>query len=202
MSPGREAATVNRERAAATIRDAEDGDAQAVSSLYGHYVRTSLATFEESSPDAHEMRMRMREIRDAGLPWHIALDEDRNLLGYAYASPYRSRSAYRYTLENSVYVRHDQARRGIGCALMRGVIECCAELGYRQMLAVIGDSANEASIRLHSRLGFTMVGTHAAVGYKLGRWVDVVHMQLTLGLGAVSPPSTHPGPGAALPPSS
>ena len=176
-------------RAATTCRDADDGDAQAIAALYGHYVRTSLATFEETPPDAHEMRLRMRAIRDAGLPWRIALDEDGALLGYAYASQYRSRSAYRYTLENSVYVRHDQARRGIGYALMRDVIERCAQLGYRQMLAVIGDSANEASIRLHARLGFTMVGTHAAVGFKFGRWVDVVHMQLALGDGQRSAPT-------------
>jgi L-amino acid N-acyltransferase YncA len=172
------------------IRDADDGDAQAIAALYGHYVRTSLATFEETPPDAHEMRLRVRGVRDAGLPWHVALDEDGTLLGYAYASPYRSRSAYRYTLENSVYVRHDRARHGIGYALMRGVIDRCAALGYRQMLAVIGDSANEASIRLHSRLGFTMVGTHAAVGFKFGRWVDVVHMQLSLGAGGGAPPGS------------
>lgn len=181
-------------------RDAEDGDAQAIAALYGHYVRVSLATFEETAPDAHEMRMRVRAIRDTGLPWYLALDEDGTLLGYAYASAYRSRSAYRYTLENSVYVRHTHAGRGIGHTLMRDVIERCTALGYRQMLAVIGDSANEASVRLHSRLGFTLVGTHAAVGFKLGRWVDVVHMQLTLGDGAGSIPGTDPGDGTGAAP--
>lgn len=174
--------------AAPVLRDGDDGDAQAIAALYGHYVRTSLATFEEAPPDSHDMRLRMRAIRDAGLPWRVALDDEGVMLGYAYASLYRSRSAYRYTLENSVYVRSDHARRGIGGFLMREVIERCTALGYRQMLAVIGDSANDASIKLHSRLGFRMVGTHPGVGYKFGRWVDVVHMQLALGEGSASPP--------------
>lgn len=169
-------------------REAEDGDAAAIAALYGHYVRTSAATFEEEAPGAQDMRQRVRAVQAAGLPWRIALDAEGALLAYAYASPYRTRSAYRYTLESSVYVRHDLARRGIGYLLMRQVIDRCASLGYRQMLAVIGDSANEGSIRLHARLGFAMIGTHPAVGFKLGRWVDVVHMQLALGEGARSAP--------------
>ena len=169
-------------------REAEDGDAAAIASLYSHYVRTSVATFEEEAPSAQDMRRRVRAVQAAGLPWRIALDPDGALLAYAYAGPYRARSAYRYTLESSIYVRHDLARRGIGYLLMQEVIERCTRLGYRQMLAVIGDSGNEGSIRLHARLGFTMVGTHPAVGFKLGRWVDVVHMQLALGEGAHSPP--------------
>jgi L-amino acid N-acyltransferase YncA len=169
-------------------READDGDAAAIAALDGHYVRTSVATFEQEVPSAQDMRRRVRAVQAAGLPWRIALDGEGALLAYAYASPYRTRSAYRYTLESSIYVRHDLARRGIGYLLMRDVIDRCTALGYRQMLAVIGDSANESSIRLHSRLGFTLVGTHPAVGFKLGRWVDVVHMQLALGDGARSPP--------------
>jgi L-amino acid N-acyltransferase YncA len=171
-----------------TQRDAEDGDADAIAALYAHYVRTSVATFEEAPPPPDEMRTRVRAVKSAGLPWRVALDGEGVLVGYAYASAYRTRSAYRYTLENSVYVRHDCAGRGIGSALMRELIERCTSLGYRQMLAVIGDSANEGSIGLHSSLGFRMIGTHPALGYKLGRWIDVVHMQLALGDGAQSPP--------------
>ena len=170
-------------------REAEDGDAAAIAALYGHYVRTSVATFEEDAPSAHDMRQRVRTVQAAGLPWRIALDPEGVLLAYAYAAPYRTRSAYRFTLESSVYVRHDLARRGIGAVLMHEVIDRCTSLGYRQMLAVIGDSANEGSIRLHAKLGFAMVGTHRAVGFKLGRWVDVVHMQLALGEGAQSAPA-------------
>ena len=172
-------------------RDADDGDAAAIAALYGHYVRTSVATFEEDPPSAQDMRQRVRAVQAAGLPWRVALDAEGALLAYAYASPYRTRSAYRYTLESSVYVRHDLARRGIGYLLMREVIDRCTTLGYRQMLAVIGDSGNEGSIRLHSKLGFAMIGTHPAVGFKLGRWVDVVHMQLALDEGARSAPTRH-----------
>jgi phosphinothricin acetyltransferase len=171
-----------------TRRDANAGDSAAIAALYGHYVRTSPATFEEEPPDADEMRARLQAIAAASLPWRVALDADGTLLGYAYASLYRTRSAYRYTVENSVYIAPQKLRAGIGSALMREVIEACSLKGYRQMLAIIGDSANEASIRLHARLGFTMVGTHPAVGYKFGRWIDVVHMQLALGEGARSSP--------------
>ena len=169
-------------------RDANPGDAAAIAALYGHYVRTSPATFEEEPPDADEIRTRLLAVQAAGLPWRVALDADGALLGYAYATRYRTRSAYRYTLENSVYIAPQKLGLGLGFGLMRDVIERCSLGGYRQMLAVIGDSANEASIRLHTRLGFRMVGTHAAVGYKLGRWIDVVHMQLALGEGAQSAP--------------
>jgi L-amino acid N-acyltransferase YncA len=160
--------------------DAAPGDAEAIAVLYAHYVRTSPATFEEEPPDAVEIRHRLKQVQGAGLPWRTAV-EDEALVGYAYATPYRSRSAYRFTLENSVYVSPDHLRKGVGSVLMRDLIDKCARLGYRQMLAVIGDSANEASIRMHARLGFELIGTHPAVGFKFGRWIDVVHMQLALG---------------------
>jgi len=171
------------------IRDATRDDAEAIAAIYGHYVRTSPATFEEEAPDAQEIAARMDRVRSAGLPWRVMLDGAGALVAYAYATPYRTRSAYRYTLENSVYVSHRHFRRGLGSAVMQDVIASCARLGYRQMLAVIGDSANTASIGLHERLGFRMVGVHAAVGFKFGRWIDVVHMQLALGEGARSAPA-------------
>ena len=162
------------------LRDAAPADEEAIAALYAHYVRTSPATFEEEPPDAAEVGRRMAQIRSAGLPWRVAVDGER-LLGYAYASLYRTRSAYRYTLENSVYVAHDHLREGVASALMRELIDECTRLGFRQMIAVIGDSANERSIRFHEKLGFRMIGTHPALGFKFGRWIDVVHMQLALG---------------------
>jgi L-amino acid N-acyltransferase YncA len=173
-----------------TVRDATQDDAAAIAAIYAHYVRTSPATFEETVPDAQEIARRIEAVRAARLPWRLAVNASGDLLGYAYASAYRTRSAYRYTLENSVYVAPARVGLGIGSALMRDLIERCAGLGYRQMLAVIGDSANAASIGLHARLGFTMIGTHPAVGYKFGRWIDVVHMQLALGAGDTSAPAT------------
>jgi phosphinothricin acetyltransferase len=173
-----------------TTRDAIPDDADAIGELYAQYVRSSPATFEEVPPDADEVRARIRAVATARLPWRIALDESGALAGYAYATPYRARSAYRYTVENSVYVASTHARRGVGSALMREVIERCTRAGYRQMLAVIGDSANEASIELHASLGFEMIGIHRAVGFKFGRWIDVVHMQLALGHGALTLPQS------------
>jgi L-amino acid N-acyltransferase YncA len=171
------------------IRDATRDDAEAIAAVYAYYVRTSPATFEEEPPDAQEIAARMERVRSAGLPWRVMLDGAGALVAYAYATPYRTRSAYRYTLENSVYVAQHQFRRGFGSAVMQDVIASCARLGYRQMLAVIGDSANTASIGLHERLGFRMVGVHPAVGFKFGRWIDVVHMQLALGEGARTAPA-------------
>jgi phosphinothricin acetyltransferase len=173
----------------AIIREATGKDAEAIAAIYAYYVRTSPATFEEQPPDAQEIAQRMQRVQNAGLPWRVMLDRPGEIVAYAYASPYRTRSAYRYTLENSVYVSPHRFRCGFGSAIMRDVIVACEQLGYRQMLAVIGDSANAASIGLHERLGFRMVGVHSAVGFKFGRWVDVVHMQLALGDGARSAPA-------------
>lgn len=174
------------------LRDATAEDANAIAALYRHYVLTSSATFEEQPPDADEILRRMQRVQDAKLPWRLAVTHAGALLGYAYASPYRDRSAYRYTLENSVYVAAEHLGRGLGSILLRDVVEKCSTLGYRQMLAVIGDSANEASIRLHARLGFKMIGTHHAIGFKFGRWIDVIHMQLALGVGSLSIPAASP----------
>jgi L-amino acid N-acyltransferase YncA len=174
------------------LRDATPEDMGEVARIYAHYVQTSVYTFEEVPPTAEEMRARLRQVRQNGLPWRLAEGTGGAGIGYAYAAPFRARSAYRYTLENSVYIASDQARRGAGLALMRDLIRECTRLGYRQMMAVIGDSANEASIRLHTRLGFRMIGQESAVGYKFGRWVDVVQMQLALGEGGRAVPAADP----------
>jgi L-amino acid N-acyltransferase YncA len=172
------------------LREADSSDAEAIAALYAHYVITAPATFEEEPPGAAEIAKRIEAIHAVGLPWRIATDLEGGLLGYAYAAPYRKRSAYRYTVESSVYVAPQSVGRGLGATLMREVIDRCALLGYRQMLAVIGDSGNTASIALHSSLGFTRVGIHRGVGFKFGRWIDVVHMQLALGDGSLAPPAS------------
>lgn len=168
---------------APTLRDAQPDNASAIQEIYAEHVLTGLASFEEVPPDSSEMLRRMEEIRSAGLPYLVA-ELDGAVRGFAYASPFRNRSAYRYTVEDSVYVASDALHRGVGKALLGAIIERCTMLGYRQMIAVIGDSANDASIGLHAHLGFTMSGTMPAVGYKFGRWVDSVRMQRALGPGA------------------
>ncbi len=173
------------------LRDAAAEDMEEVARIYAHYVRTSCYTFEEVPPTPDDMRARLRQVRQSGLPWRV-IENRGAIIGYAYATAFRTRSAYRYTVENSVYVAAEQAHRGAGMALMRDLIRECSALGYRQMIALIGDSANEASIRLHTRLGFRTVGHEVAVGLKFGRWVDVVHMQLALGEGARSIPAGEP----------
>lgn len=173
------------------LRDAVADDMGEVARIYAHYVQTSCYTFEEVPPTPDDMRERLRQVRQNGLPWRVV--ESRGaIVGYVYAAAFRARSAYRYTVENSVYVAADQGHRGAGMALMRDLIRECTTLGYRQMIAVIGDSANEASIRLHTRLGFRTIGHEVAVGLKFGRWVDVVQMQLALGDGARSIPAAEP----------
>jgi L-amino acid N-acyltransferase YncA len=174
------------------LRDATPDDMNEVARIYGHYVLTTCFSFEETPPSADELRGRLAQIRRSGLSWRVAETWDGAIIGYAYASPFRTRSAYRYTVENSVYIAPDRINRGAGMALMRDLIRECTALGYRQMLAVIGDSANEASFRLHTRLGFRTIGHQQAVVLKFGHWVDVVQMQLALGDGGRSVPGSEP----------
>jgi L-amino acid N-acyltransferase YncA len=166
-----------------TIRPAEAGDLAALCAIYAGHVRTGAASFEEEPPDAAEFERRWRHITDLGLPYLVACEAGQAPVGYAYAGPYRPRSAYRFTVEDSIYLDPGATGRGIGRALLSAVIEGAASAGKRQMLAVIGDSANQASVALHSRLGFTPVGTFRSVGFKFGRWVDSMLMQRALGPG-------------------
>jgi len=163
-------------------------DLPAIQAVYAHHVLHGLATFEEAAPGTDEMRRRHAEVIAKGLPW-LAADFGGVLAGYGYCAPYRARSAYRYALEDSVYVREDFHGRGVGAALLEALIERCTALGYRQMIAVIGDSAHAASINLHAAAGFVRVGTLRSVGFKFGRWVDSVLMQRPLGPGDASRPS-------------
>lgn len=177
------------------IRDATAADAPALAALYGHHVLQGFGTFEETPPPPEEMAARLAAVQARTLPYLAACDAAGGLLGYAYASPFRPRAAYRYTAEDSVYVAPGLGGRGIGRALLAGVIARCALLGLRQMIAIVGDSGNAASIGLHAALGFETAGVAAGVGFKHGRWVDIVMMRLALNSGAATPPE---GPGLGL----
>lgn len=164
------------------VRDATGEDMAAVARIYADYVREGLATFELTPPAANELQARRAAILAAGLPYLVAAAGE-EIAGYAYASPYRPRPGYRYTVEDSVYVAQARCGRGIGRALLEALIGRCEGGPWRQMIAVIGDSANAGSLALHRRCGFQWVGTFRSVGYKLGRWVDTVLMQRALGAG-------------------
>lgn len=159
----------------------------AIARIYAHHVQYGLASFEEVPPTIEELRLRRAAVHDCGLPY-LAAELDGQVVGYAYASLYRTRPAYRYTIEDSVYVEQGLTGLRIGSTLLAALIERCEGGRWRQMLAVIGDSANAPSIALHRRLGFRSIGTFASVGWKLGRWVDTVLMQRPLGAGDRSPP--------------
>jgi L-amino acid N-acyltransferase YncA len=170
------------------IRDATDDDMAAVQRIYAHHVRHGLASFEEEPPSVSELKRRRADVLGRGLPYLVAESGGR-VVGYSYASPYRARVGYRFSIENSVYVEEGLVGKGIGRALLAALIARCETGPWRQMVAVIGDSANMASIRLHERAGFRAVGTLTAVGFKLGRWVDSVLMQRPLGGGDASLPA-------------
>ena len=159
----------------------------AVHRIYSHHVLQGLASFEEEPPAVAELLARRSEVLRRGLPY-LAAEVEGEVAGYAYATGYRARPAYRNTLEDSVYVAPGRGGRGIGRALLSALIERCSLGPWRQMVAIIGDSGNVASIALHERLGFRMVGTLRSVGFKHGRWVDTVLMQRALGAGDDTPP--------------
>ena len=173
------------------VRNAAPGDLAAIQAIYAHHVLHGLASFEETPPAVDEMRRRHSSVIAAGLPWFVAADGG-EVVGYGYCTPYRTRSAYRFSLEDSVYVRPDCHRRGIGRALLSELIRRCEILGYRQLIAVIGDSAHAPSIGVHAATGFVRVGTIRSVGYKFGRWADSVIMQRPLGPGDGRPPGRLP----------
>ena len=166
------------------IREASSADLPAITAIYAHHVLHGAGTFEEVPPDEADMAARMKKVlAGPGNVWLVAEDEAGRVSAYAYYSAFRERSAYRYTVENSIYVRDDVRGQGVGKALVAELIARAEAAGFRQMLAVIGDSENVGSIGLHVSLGFRQIGTMRAVGLKFGRWVDVVTMQRSLGEG-------------------
>jgi L-amino acid N-acyltransferase YncA len=169
------------------IRPATEADLPIVTAIYEQAVRFGTATFELQPPDLAEMTRRFHALIDGGFPYVVATLDGR-VVGYAYAGAYRPRPAYRFTVENSVYLEPATHRRGIGLQLLQRLITDCEARGFRQMIAVIGDSANAGSIGVHTRAGFSMIGTHPNVGFKFGRWLDTVMMQLALGEGAATVP--------------
>src|ERR1700738_4962962 len=171
------------------ISPASTADLPAITEIYEHAVRYGTATFELIPPDLAEMTRRFGVLMDGGFPYLVATLEGR-VVGYAYAGAYRPRPAYRFTVENSVYLQPAIHRRGIGMQLLLRLIAESEQRGYRQMIAVIGDSANAGSIGVHTRCGFQMIGTHPSVGFKFGRWLDTVMMQRALGDGAKTLPRT------------
>ena len=172
---------------ALTIRPSRDDDAGAIAAIYGYHVAHGLASFEEVPPAVEEIARRRGEIIARGLPYLVAERADR-VVGYCYAGLFRPRSGYRFTLEDSIYVDPAEVGRGIGRALLEPLIDRTTELGYRQMVAVIGGRETVPSIRLHEALGFAHIGVFPAVGFKFGRWIDIVLMQRALGPGAASLP--------------
>jgi phosphinothricin acetyltransferase len=182
---------VNEETVARTgvvvVRDAAEADMEAVARIYAHYVERGLATFEEVAPTREEMLARRAKALAVGAPYLVA-EIDGEIVGYCYATLYHARSAYRHTLEDSVYVAPGLGGRGVGGALLAALIARCEAGRWRRMVAIIGDSGNAASIALHRRYGFEPVGTLRSVGFKLGRWVDTPIMQRALGSGDSLPP--------------
>jgi L-amino acid N-acyltransferase YncA len=171
------------------LRPANAADLPFITDIYEHAVRYGTATFELIPPDVAEMSRRFDVLMEGGFPYFVAALDGR-VVGYAYAGAYRPRPAYRFTVENTVYLQPAIHRRGIGLRLLQRLIAESEARGYRQMIAVIGDSANAGSIGVHARCGFQMIGTHPNVGFKFGRWLDTVLMQLALGEGARTLPTS------------
>jgi phosphinothricin acetyltransferase len=176
------AGNLDASRTGMLVRAARETDMAAVRHIYTHYVLHSLATFEETAPTLEEMLARRRASVDLGLPYLVA-EAGVEILGFAYGAAYRPRPAYRFTVEDSVYVADGLGGRGIGSALLGELIAACERGPWRQTIAVVGDSANPGSIALHRRFGFELMGTLRSVGFKLGRWVDTPLLQRALGTG-------------------
>lgn len=169
------------------IRAATERDLPEIQSIYAYHVLNGTGTFEEEPPSVEEMAERFAQVIMKGWSWLVATDAT-GVLGFAYYTQFRDRSAYRYCVEDSVYVREDVRGQGVGKALVARLVEDATVRGLRQMIAVIGDSENTGSIGVHASLGFQMVGTLRAAGIKFGRWVDVVSMQRPLGQGDADVP--------------
>lgn len=169
------------------IRPGTEKDAESICHIYSHHVLHGTATFETEPPTVSEMLSRMADVRSKGLPWLVA-EVNGQVQGYAYANWFRPRAAFRYCVEDSIYLAPESSGKGLGRALLAELITQCEAAGMRKMVAVIGDSANQASIGLHHAMGFQMVGTMPACGWKLGQWLDIVLMERVLGHGSSTTP--------------
>ncbi|AIO46073.1 N-acetyltransferase [Burkholderia cenocepacia] len=179
---------------ACVVRDATDADLEAIHAIYAHHVHHSVASFEETPPDVAELRARRDAVLNHGLPYLVA-ECDGRVAGYAYATPYRTRSAYRFAIEDSIYIDDAQRGRGIGRALLAALIARCEGGPWRQMIAVIADGGTGGSTSLHRAFGFEPAGQLKAVGFKHGRWIDTALLQRPLGEGAnTRPASPEPAP--------
>jgi phosphinothricin acetyltransferase len=176
------------------LRDAAPADLSAITEIYRDSVRHGVASYEIAPPDEAEMRSRYEAIRQKGYPYIVAESEQGSVLGYAYASAFRTRPAYRWLVEDSIYLSPHARGQGIGKALLRELLARCNALGFRQMVAVIG-GASPASVALHASLGFTMTGTLKGTGFKHGQWLDTAIMQIELGEGTATNPDLAAYPG-------
>ena len=173
--------------APAIIRPRTDADMSTITEFYAHHVLNGASSWELTPPDVTEMTNRARALEAGGFPYFVA-DLDGEIAGYTYAGAYRPRPAYRYTVENSVYINDQLRRGGIGTALLQKLIDACTTLGYRQIIGIVGDSQNQQSIQFHEKMGFIHVGTVKNIGFKFDRWMDQVILQRSLGEGADSTP--------------
>jgi L-amino acid N-acyltransferase YncA len=187
-SPGMQATPSSDAPAPVVIRAAMLRDVPHMQAIYADHVLSSTATFEEVPPTTEEMGDRLLTVQQQGLPWLVA-ERDGRIVGYCYAAPYRPRPAYRYTIEDSIYIADGESGRGIGRALLTALLKECEAGPWRQMIAVIAGTQNQGSIALHRKLGFVHVGTQPETGYKFGQWIDVVFMQRALGDGGRTPPA-------------
>jgi phosphinothricin acetyltransferase len=178
-----------------TLRDAVIEDVPALRRIYEDAVLHGTATYELVPPDETEMATRFRNLTGQGYPYLVALDAEGAVVAYAYAGPFRARPAYRWSVEDSVYMLPEAKGKGIGTALLRRLVEVCEEKGFRQMIAVIGGSDHQPSIKLHERVGFQHIGIFEGSGFKFGRWIDTVFMQYRLGEGRDTPPDEGAYPG-------
>ena len=170
------------------VRASTEADVARCAEIYAHHVLHGTASFEVDPPDLAEMKRRRAAVLDIGLP-HLVAEREGRVVGYAYAGNWRPRPAYKFSVEDSIYIDKDGIGQGVGKALLPALIDRCTALGRRQMVAVIGDSAQVPSIRLHASCGFEMVGTLKNIGFKFGRWLDSVLMQRELGVGSSTPPA-------------
>ena len=176
--------------AASQVRNATADDLGVMHEIYAHHVLHDTASFELTPPEPEEFARRFQAVQESGLPWVVA-EVGGVVKGYAYAALYRPRPAYRFTVEDSVYVEPSAQGQGLGRDLLSAVIEASATAGKRQMVAVIAEGASRGSLSLHRKLGFRQVGTFSGVGFKFGRWLDTILMQRPLGEDAAPPPEDH-----------